>query len=311
MAKIKFVYDRQFPSFQAAWMLRFMQEYFDFEPWDRSKQYEPGTLFYMNCMDVPPFNHDPLVTPEQLSNMGFRVIIDNLWEVDPGPVDYAFRLTCPAWFWYGESLNYSYYGYNNHVPNPRYQKLALMPMRMRKIHRNDFVYRVEPLLNQMIWSYVAQGRQLPNDVDLLGLNGQRHFDPDWYNATYLSMVVESSVDLGTVHTPVFVTEKTFKPLAFRHPFIVYGQRHTLRFLKDLGFATFDHLWDEGYDNIFNYVYRRDAVVQTLKSVQVAPYDPETLARLEHNHQHFFDTSLVKKKIIQEIVEPMINYAQTR
>lgn len=311
MAKIKFVYDRQFPSFQAAWMLRFMQEYFDFEPWDRNKQYEPGTLFYMDCMDLSPFSPALSVTPEQLANMGFRVIVDNLWEVSSGPVEHAFVLTCPAWFWYGESLNYSYHGYNQHIPRPCYQKLALMPMRIRKTHRNDFVYQVEPLLEQMIWSYVAQGRQLPNDVDLLGLNGQRHFDPDWYNLTYLSMVVESSVDLGTVHTPVFVTEKTFKPMAFRHPFIVYGQKHTLRFLKDLGFVTFDHLWNENYDNITNTIYRRDAVVQTLKSVQVTPYDSETLARLEHNHQLFFDTELVKKRIIQEIVEPMINYAQTR
>jgi hypothetical protein len=238
------------------------------------------------------------------------VIIDNLWEVDPGPVDYAFRLTCPAWFWYGESLWYTYKGYNQYQPKPRYQKLALMPMRVQKLHRTDFVKAINPLLDQMIWSYVSQGRQLPNDGDMSDWNTQRNFNPEWYNETYLSMVVESLVDCGSKYTKVFVTEKTFKPIAFHHPLIVYGNQHTLRFLKELGFATFDNLWNEEYDEISNGFRRRNAVIRTLKDVIITPHDKETQQRLEHNSRHFFDTNLVKQRIVQEIVEPLINYAQT-
>lgn len=44
----------------------------------------------------------------------------------------------------------------------------------------------------------------------------------------------------------FITEKTFRPMLLKTPFIIQGPRYFLHFLKDLGFKTFDSWWDEGY-----------------------------------------------------------------
>lgn len=44
----------------------------------------------------------------------------------------------------------------------------------------------------------------------------------------------------------FPTEKIWRPMIMRTPFIVQGPRYFLHRLKDLGFRTFDHWWDEGY-----------------------------------------------------------------
>ena len=46
----------------------------------------------------------------------------------------------------------------------------------------------------------------------------------------------------------FVTEKTWRGIVARRPFIVMGSWHFLANLKRLGFQTFDRWWDEGYDD---------------------------------------------------------------
>lgn len=47
----------------------------------------------------------------------------------------------------------------------------------------------------------------------------------------------------------FPTEKTVRPVMSQKPMLIYGPRHYLKRLKNLGFETWDHLWDEGYDDL--------------------------------------------------------------
>jgi hypothetical protein len=104
-----------------------------------------------------------------------------------------------------------------------------------------------------------------------------------------------------------VSEKIFKPLAFQHPFIVYGSEGTLRYLQALGFETFDNLWDESYDSITSDSARFDAVTRTVKSaVQKPLLDPLTEQKLQHNRERFWDqtlvTDLIRREIIHDIQE---------
>jgi hypothetical protein len=107
-----------------------------------------------------------------------------------------------------------------------------------------------------------------------------------------------------------ISEKTFKPIAFQHPLMVYGNSGTLKTLRQWGFETFDNLWDESYDLLTNSQQRRNAIVKLLHEVEIKDYDIETQQRLAHNHAHFFDTELVKQRIREEILEPLLNYAET-
>ena len=279
-----------------------VNQYLRFEPWDSEKTYTPGTIFYANCLDPEESIH-------QLLDQGFRVIIDNLWEVNIGPLRQAHRIVCDSWFWYNESLWYQYQNYDQYSPVPNYHYRALMPMNRRHPHRDDFVKKVD--LSDLLWSYVEMGTQLPGDGDMINWGTQRNMNPDWYNGSYMSMVVETYVQPGSKYTPCFITGKTVKPLAFYHPFIVYGNRGTLNKLHSWGFATFDNLWDESYDQIVDVNVRRDTVINLLGSVTIQPHDAETQRRLEHNHCLFFDQQKVHAGIIEDIIEPLLNYAETR
>jgi hypothetical protein len=92
---------------------------------------------------------------------------------------------------------------------------------------------------------------------------------------------------------------------------VHGNRGTLRTLREWGFVTFDNLWNEDYDEIVDYSNRQTAVETILKQLTIKDHNTETLQRIQHNRDRFFDRDLVIKKIVKEIIEPIIDYAETR
>lgn len=55
----------------------------------------------------------------------------------------------------------------------------------------------------------------------------------------------------TVYTSdrVHLTEKTFKPIVLKQPFLLVAPRNSLAYLQTYGFKTFDALWDESYDHL--------------------------------------------------------------
>lgn len=47
----------------------------------------------------------------------------------------------------------------------------------------------------------------------------------------------------------FPTEKTVRPLMAKKPMLIYGPRHYVKRLKNLGFRTWSEVWDESYDDL--------------------------------------------------------------
>lgn len=64
-----------------------------------------------------------------------------------------------------------------------------------------------------------------------------------YRNIFIDIVAETRVD-GNLF---FATEKTWRPIVAKRPFIVVGPRNFLHNLQKLGFKTFGDFWDEGYD----------------------------------------------------------------
>ena len=134
---------------------------------------------------------------------------------------------------------------------------------------------------------------------------QRYFNPNWYNKTCFSLVVES-----LVHGTDFITEKTFKPIAFKHPFMVFGQIDTLSNLHKLGFETFNNLFDESYDKISDVNKKIDKLIENIDNYSNRPFDSYTLSKLNHNYNLFYNTELVLSKFKEEIIHPIIEYAES-
>jgi hypothetical protein len=81
--------------------------------------------------------------------------------------------------------------------------------------------------------------------------------------SFVSVISEASH--GDQEGTCFISEKTFKPIACNHPFIIFGNKGSLAALRSLGYKTFHPYIDETYDTL-NTWDRLDAVVKALESI---------------------------------------------
>ena len=67
-----------------------------------------------------------------------------------------------------------------------------------------------------------------------------------------------------------------------HPFLLYGNQHSLRLLKEWGFKTFDKWFDESYDNEPDRVIRARMIVKELKKFENKSIEELKIIREEMN-----------------------------
>jgi hypothetical protein len=282
----------EFTSFNSNYLQPLLNEYFQISVFDENKKYDNRTIFVTSLFGNKDWAHD-------LKNNGYRVAVDNLWEY-PVATDF-YSIQNSNWFWYNESLWYEDLGYHNYVPNKTYAKLCFMPMNLKKPFRTELLSQLSDVLDKFIYSYASE---LPGD-NKNSADWQRYFNPAWYNDTYFTLAVETVIAGSN-----FVTEKTFKPIAFQHPFVVCGQAGVLEFLKNNKFETYSNLFDESYDTITDNNTRMLAVVDCVKNFVPEKYDAITEEKIKYNRNRFFDRSLVTNLIKKEIIQPILEYAET-
>lgn len=61
--------------------------------------------------------------------------------------------------------------------------------------------------------------------------------------SWVSVISEANAD----ERQCFCSEKIFKPIIQEHPFMVWGDRHTMAKMRELGYQTFSHWWSEDWD----------------------------------------------------------------
>jgi hypothetical protein len=82
------------------------------------------------------------------------------------------------------------------------------------------------------------------DIDNLeDVNGYGFEYKQVYMKSYFTIVTETYF----FEPYYYVSEKTFKPIAHMHPFIIFGRPGSLKYLKKYGFKTFHPFIDESYD----------------------------------------------------------------
>lgn len=96
-------------------------------------------------------------------------------------------------------------------------------------------------------------KQLSNDQSLTqykNINIQAvDVDPSWvghdnfYQETFCSVIAETA---AAADKPNF-SEKIFRTISHGHPFILIGSPNSLAMLRNLGFDTYDDIFDNGYD----------------------------------------------------------------
>ena len=107
-----------------------------------------------------------------------------------------------------------------------------------------------------------------------------------------------------------LTEKTFKPICLRMPFILAGTQGSLEYLRSYGFKTFGELWDESYDTEVDDYRRLDKIAVLLKTLdsQTQQQKQQLFAQAqqicEHNYQHFYSGAF--EKILWAELTGMLN-----
>lgn len=244
---------------------------------------------------------------DPLNCQGYKIIVEHLW--NSGPVDIltgSMLLTNRNWFWYSESLYYLSVGYDKYIPDKKYRKLALMPLWHSRPHKDMLYKKLTDMLDYLIYSYVEKGIDLPND-QVTSQTRFNHFNPGWYDDTYFSIVAETRIDSEYF----FISEKTFKPLAFYHPFVILGPQGILHYLRSIGFETYENVFDESYDNESDLESRLKKIVETIKNYKQLPYDNIVQGKIKHNHDLFFNVDIVNERFRSEIIHPIFEYFETK
>jgi len=106
-----------------------------------------------------------------------------------------------------------------------------------------------------------------------------------------------------------LTEKIFKPIVAKQPFVLVGCANNLEYLKSYGFKTFDRWWDESYDTITDPIQRIKAVGKIIKDICNKPINEleklltEMEEVLDFNYNRFYDPRFVKS-VWNELEENM-------
>ena len=115
--------------------------------------------------------------------------------------------------------------------------------------------------------------------------------------SFIFLVTETCYFESKTH----LTEKIFKPIVLRMPFILVGCAHNLKYLRSYGFKTFGDFWDESYDTIEDPILRLQAITKILKDMSKLSTDEQQdmLANmqpiLEHNYNLFNNPDFVRKE----------------
>jgi len=114
-------------------------------------------------------------------------------------------------------------------------------------------------------------------------NDQPNVDAFWH------IVTETVFYYDKLH----LTEKIFKPIASKQPFMLLAAPGNLAYLKSYGFKTFDSVIDESYDSIVDNDLRTEAVVDQLHwYCNLTPGEKTNVIKqlepiIQHNFGHFY------------------------
>lgn len=138
-------------------------------------------------------------------------------------------------------------------------------------------------------------QQLPVTIPGDTFNNAVTEDCDWthgqdffYKNTFCSFVLDTYCS----EDHVVLDEKSFKPLAYGHPFLLLCNRGGLKTLQSIGFKTFGDFWDESYDDLQGYD-RLEAIFKLILEIEKWSIDQINLVYnnmlpvIKHNQEHFY------------------------
>lgn len=131
----------------------------------------------------------------------------------------------------------------------------------------------------------------------------------YYQNSLVSIVTETHF----TETEVTLTEKSFKPIKEKHPFMIVGVPGTLKALRSMGFKTFGDFWNEDYDDIDCPIVRMQHIAFAQEQIgkwtneQILEFRRKVKPIVEHNFQMLKQpaSEIAIQKIVQHIRGNMV------
>ena len=194
-----------------------------------------------------------------------------------------------AYWWSHAMIAQDWYRFAQHdvtlIPNSNPKKLFLMYCRDTtgsRQYRDEFIKKLQQ--QSLLDSCQMQSfddKKVTGDASAI-------YNATDYNQTAFSVILETVFDQR-----IHLTEKTLRPIACGHPFILAAGPGSLRLLRSYGFRTFCGYINESYDNIQNDQDRSTAIVNEIKRIQSLPFNQQqqlikTCQEIaKYNRKHFF------------------------
>jgi hypothetical protein len=138
---------------------------------------------------------------------------------------------------------------------------------------------------------------IPNDLVTLGRL-------DIWQQHFLNVVSETEFNDWD---PMFVTEKTWKPIIGLRPFVIHGQRSISSWLRKNGFRTFDHYWShvplETSDDQHGSVMAVIDFLCNKTSSELCSMYQDMLPDLLHNKKRYFEFAAEQEYKMHHLFRP--------
>lgn len=126
-----------------------------------------------------------------------------------------------------------------------------LPEKISELEYDRFVNSIQKSLDKINIEYTPEGIN----------GGYRGFpyDPEIYANTSLSIVSETECTANIEHP--FITEKLYRTIFNKHPFIVASNANYLKVLRQMELKTFDNYFKYNYDDYLDIWQRLDMIVE--------------------------------------------------
>lgn len=111
------------------------------------------------------------------------------------------------------------------------------------------------------------------------------FNPEICLDSFVSVVSEAHC--GDTDQTLFLSEKIFKPIATRHPFMVMGNRWSIKKMKEIGYRTFDEYIDQSYDELPTHE-RLQSLIESIRKIDLIENKLEWYKQLEDDIEHNYN-----------------------
>jgi hypothetical protein len=131
--------------------------------------------------------------------------------------------------------------------------------------------------------------ETPNNVldDNIYIN---RFPEQVVKDTFFTVVSEAHC--GDTDQTMFLSEKTFKIIGCRHPFLIMGNKDSMAMMRKIGYKTFDGFIDEGFDTLPTHE-RLNSIIDSIRKTTMIKDKIEWYKSMEDIIEYNYKTLIDK------------------